>query len=163
MSSNPYENEPGYENANAGEDKKNQAHYVAKVNDFLLHLSGMLGSVTDLSPFLDGFKRECGKPPSLIHVNPKFCFFVFPTSVYHLTCTRFDTKHYGSQLFNGLNNFFTLTPMALWTTFRRWSRRCLAQNTMKNHRSRLSNLLKTCASADFYGTTPLTCYQSSKL
>ena len=31
MSSNPYENEPGFENANADEDKKAQAHYAAKV------------------------------------------------------------------------------------------------------------------------------------
>lgn len=31
MSSNPYENEPGFENANSSEDKKNIAHYVAKV------------------------------------------------------------------------------------------------------------------------------------
>ena len=31
MSSNPYENEPGYENANNSEDKKAQASYVAKV------------------------------------------------------------------------------------------------------------------------------------
>lgn len=31
MSSNPYENEPGYEHADSAEDKKNKAHYVAKV------------------------------------------------------------------------------------------------------------------------------------
>lgn len=31
MSSNPYENEPGFENANSEEDKKNQKEYVAKV------------------------------------------------------------------------------------------------------------------------------------
>ena len=31
MSSNPYENEPGFETANSSEDKKQQAHYVAKV------------------------------------------------------------------------------------------------------------------------------------
>lgn len=31
MSSNPYENEPGFENANADDDKKAQAHYAAKV------------------------------------------------------------------------------------------------------------------------------------
>lgn len=31
MSSNPYENEPGFENAHSSEDKKNIAHYVAKV------------------------------------------------------------------------------------------------------------------------------------
>jgi hypothetical protein len=31
MSSNPYENEPGFENAKSSEDKKNMAHYVAKV------------------------------------------------------------------------------------------------------------------------------------
>lgn len=31
MSSNPFENEPGFENANTSEDKKQQAQYVAKV------------------------------------------------------------------------------------------------------------------------------------
>jgi ubiquitin-conjugating enzyme E2 Z len=31
MSSNPYENEPGFENANSSEDKKQQAQYIAKV------------------------------------------------------------------------------------------------------------------------------------
>lgn len=31
MSSNPYENEPGFENAHSSDDKKNIAHYVAKV------------------------------------------------------------------------------------------------------------------------------------
>ena len=31
MSSNPYENEPGFENANGPDDKKLQGHYVAKV------------------------------------------------------------------------------------------------------------------------------------
>ena len=31
MSSNPYENEPGFENANGDDDKKAQAHYAAKV------------------------------------------------------------------------------------------------------------------------------------
>lgn len=31
MSPNPYENEPGFENANASEDKKAQAQYIAKV------------------------------------------------------------------------------------------------------------------------------------
>lgn len=31
MSSNPYENEPGFEDAKSDFDKKNQAAYVAKV------------------------------------------------------------------------------------------------------------------------------------
>ena len=35
MSSNPYENEPGYENAKSAEDKKNQTDYVAKVSTSL--------------------------------------------------------------------------------------------------------------------------------
>lgn len=33
MSSNPYENEPGFEDANEASDKKNQADYVQKVRD----------------------------------------------------------------------------------------------------------------------------------
>lgn len=32
MSSNPYENEPGFENAKSERDQQNMAHYVAKVN-----------------------------------------------------------------------------------------------------------------------------------
>ena len=32
MSSNPYENEPGFETANSKEDQKQQANYVAKVS-----------------------------------------------------------------------------------------------------------------------------------
>lgn len=32
MSSNPYENEPGFETANDEADKKNQKDYVAKVS-----------------------------------------------------------------------------------------------------------------------------------
>lgn len=31
MSSNPYENEPGYESAKSSEDKQNQKNYVMKV------------------------------------------------------------------------------------------------------------------------------------
>jgi ubiquitin-conjugating enzyme E2 Z len=31
MSGNPYENEPGFEDANEPSDKKNQADYVQKV------------------------------------------------------------------------------------------------------------------------------------
>lgn len=36
MSSNPYENEPGYENAKTAEDKRNIADYVAKVSSTFL-------------------------------------------------------------------------------------------------------------------------------
>ena len=37
MSANPYENEPGYENARSSEDKKNIANYVAKVESSEKH------------------------------------------------------------------------------------------------------------------------------
>lgn len=33
MSSNPYENEPGFEDANESQDKKNQNDYVQKVRN----------------------------------------------------------------------------------------------------------------------------------
>jgi ubiquitin-conjugating enzyme E2 Z len=39
MSSNPYENEPGFENAKSSEDKKNMAHYVAKIQHETLRLA----------------------------------------------------------------------------------------------------------------------------
>ena len=35
MSSNPYENEPGYENANTPEDKKNKQDYVDKASSLV--------------------------------------------------------------------------------------------------------------------------------
>lgn len=38
MSSNPYENEPGFEDAKSSEDQKNIANYVAKVSLMNLHL-----------------------------------------------------------------------------------------------------------------------------
>lgn len=34
MSSNPYENEPGFENAHTDQDKKAQKDYVQKVSKF---------------------------------------------------------------------------------------------------------------------------------
>ncbi len=36
MSSNPYENEPGYENARSAEDKKNIEDYIAKVRKVVI-------------------------------------------------------------------------------------------------------------------------------
>ncbi|KAL8806620.1 MAG: hypothetical protein Q9182_001268 [Xanthomendoza sp. 2 TL-2023] len=39
MSSNPYENEPGFENANSSDDKKNQAAYIAKIRHETLRLA----------------------------------------------------------------------------------------------------------------------------
>jgi hypothetical protein len=43
MSSNPYENEPGFENANAEHDKENMKVYCLKVSPFwLLQISDWL-------------------------------------------------------------------------------------------------------------------------
>lgn len=39
MSTNPYENEPGFEDANSDYDKKNQEHYVAKIRHESLRIS----------------------------------------------------------------------------------------------------------------------------
>ncbi|BDD62592.1 hypothetical protein MAP00_007558 [Monascus purpureus] len=39
MSSNPYENEPGYENAKSGSDKKNMKTYVAKIRHETLRIA----------------------------------------------------------------------------------------------------------------------------
>jgi len=47
MSSNPYENEPGFEDANEPSDKKHQKEYVQKVN---ADLQGFLGLVSDKNP-----------------------------------------------------------------------------------------------------------------
>lgn len=38
MSANPYENEPGFENANSPDDKRKQAAYVQKVRGASLYL-----------------------------------------------------------------------------------------------------------------------------
>ena len=38
MSSNPYENEPGFEDAKSSDDKKNIADYVAKVSQLSLRV-----------------------------------------------------------------------------------------------------------------------------
>lgn len=43
MSSNPYENEPGFENANSDDDEKNKDGYRAKVG--FLHHSALILSV----------------------------------------------------------------------------------------------------------------------
>lgn len=42
MSSNPYENEPGFENANSTEDKRNIADYIAKVLCADIHIFYLL-------------------------------------------------------------------------------------------------------------------------
>jgi hypothetical protein len=42
MSSNPYENEPGFETANDEGDKKNQKDYVAKVRSFVFFPTSLL-------------------------------------------------------------------------------------------------------------------------
>lgn len=42
MSSNPYENEPGFETANDENDKKNQKDYVAKVRNGIEEAGAML-------------------------------------------------------------------------------------------------------------------------
>ncbi|EEH02780.1 conserved hypothetical protein [Histoplasma capsulatum G186AR] len=39
MSSNPYENEPGFENASSDRDQQNMAHYVAKIRHETLRIS----------------------------------------------------------------------------------------------------------------------------
>lgn len=44
MSSNPYENEPGFEDAKEPHDKKNQKDYVAKVSG----IYGLPSSHTDI-------------------------------------------------------------------------------------------------------------------
>ena len=45
MSSNPYENEPGFETANDEGDKKNQKDYVAKVRSFVVFPTSLLTRV----------------------------------------------------------------------------------------------------------------------
>lgn len=54
MSSNPYENEPGFENANSSEDKKNQAAYVAKIRHETLRLAVIQPLEAWLGIHLDG-------------------------------------------------------------------------------------------------------------
>jgi hypothetical protein len=49
MSSNPYENEPGFETANDENDKKNQRDYVAKVRHSKCEMDENLTSILDTS------------------------------------------------------------------------------------------------------------------
>ncbi|KAI4188763.1 MAG: hypothetical protein LQ346_005243 [Caloplaca aetnensis] len=58
MSSNPYENEPGFENANSPEDKKNQAAYVAKIRHETLRLAVIQPLESWLNIHLDGTVDE---------------------------------------------------------------------------------------------------------
>jgi ubiquitin-conjugating enzyme E2 Z len=54
MSSNPYENEPGYENANSPSDKKQQAAYIAKIRHETLRVSVIQRMESYLGVFSDG-------------------------------------------------------------------------------------------------------------
>ncbi|KAL9101742.1 MAG: hypothetical protein Q9187_009205, partial [Circinaria calcarea] len=62
MSSNPYENEPGYENAKTAEDKRNIADYVAKVRHETLRISIIQRLEGCLGIYVDGSVAE---PPPL--------------------------------------------------------------------------------------------------
>lgn len=62
MSSNPYENEPGFEDAKSDYDKKNQAAYVAKIRHETLRIS----VIERLEGYM-GIKR--GKPSSVTVYN----------------------------------------------------------------------------------------------
>ncbi|KAJ4345281.1 uncharacterized protein N0V89_011411 [Didymosphaeria variabile] len=62
MSSNPYENEPGFEDAKSDYDKKNQAAYVAKIRHETLRIS----VIERLEDYL-GIKR--GKPSQVTVYN----------------------------------------------------------------------------------------------
>ncbi|TRX93892.1 hypothetical protein FHL15_005274 [Xylaria flabelliformis] len=72
MSSNPYENEPGFENANEAVDKANQQNYIAKIRHESLRISviqklenflgisstGDLSTPTEYDPLADGLDLE---------------------------------------------------------------------------------------------------------
>ena len=73
MSSNPYENEPGFENANSAEDKKHQAAYVAKIRHETLRLAVIQpleeslgihsdGTVDDFPPLEKPIRTEYDEP-----------------------------------------------------------------------------------------------------
>ncbi|KAL8714385.1 MAG: hypothetical protein Q9220_001718 [cf. Caloplaca sp. 1 TL-2023] len=73
MSSNPYENEPGFENANSSEDKNNQAKYVAKIRHETLRLAVVQpledslgihsdGTVDDFPPLEKPIRTEYDEP-----------------------------------------------------------------------------------------------------
>ncbi|KAL8639296.1 MAG: hypothetical protein Q9228_003660 [Teloschistes exilis] len=73
MSSNPYENEPGFENANTAEDKKNQINYINKIRHETLRLAVIQpleeslsihsdGSVDDFPPLEKPIRTEYDEP-----------------------------------------------------------------------------------------------------
>ncbi|KAI2640502.1 UBC-like protein [Hypomontagnella submonticulosa] len=59
MSSNPYENEPGFEDANEAHDKKNQKEYIAKIRHETLRIS----IIQRMEEYL-GITGSCLAPPS---------------------------------------------------------------------------------------------------
>ncbi|KAI1383189.1 UBC-like protein [Hypoxylon trugodes] len=59
MSSNPYENEPGFEDANESHDKKNQKEYIAKIRHETLRIS----VIQRLEEYL-GITGSCLEPPT---------------------------------------------------------------------------------------------------
>ncbi|KAL6720783.1 erg26, C-3 sterol dehydrogenase [Lecanora helva] len=76
MSSNPYENEPGFENATSTEDKKAQAQYVAKIRHETLRISVIQRLEDYLNIHSDGTVdefpalEEWGEPRTEYDVEP---------------------------------------------------------------------------------------------
>ncbi|MCJ1397344.1 hypothetical protein MMC11_000536 [Xylographa trunciseda] len=66
MSSNPYENEPGYETARSAEDKKNIKNYVAKIRHETLRISIITRLEGYLGIYADGTVAE---PPPVYPVE----------------------------------------------------------------------------------------------
>jgi ubiquitin-conjugating enzyme E2 Z len=58
MSQNPYENEPGFEDAKSDHDQKNQAAYVAKIR----HESLRISVIERLESYLDMVERPTSRP-----------------------------------------------------------------------------------------------------
>lgn len=67
MSSNPYENEPGFEDAETAEDKKNQEAYVAKIRHETLRIS----IIERLERYL-GIAREKEKPVTVYNAEEDY-------------------------------------------------------------------------------------------
>lgn len=68
MSSNPYENEPGFEDAKSDYDKKNQAAYVAKIRHETLRIT----VIDRLERYLDIRKKNAAEPVTVYNVEEDY-------------------------------------------------------------------------------------------
>ncbi|KAL8772260.1 MAG: hypothetical protein Q9209_002472 [Squamulea sp. 1 TL-2023] len=137
MSSNPYENEPGFENANSAEDKKHQAAYVAKIRHETLRLAVIQpleeslgihsdGTVDDFSPLEKPIRTEYDEPEPEPAFEPfkdlckrRFLWYYesYLTAIDEASKEVKDNQHFTQMPFEGGGN--TMSGKFNYTELRR--------------------------------------------